>query len=104
MSTVYSERFYIGLGAGAGASKVLYVVPAGKVAIIKCTTAYSSTPGVSGGIWTVNGTWVLNDQLQTQGTVVRTELGIVLHQGDELEHFNGAGAWQLSASGYLLNA
>lgn len=104
MAPVYSTRFAAGEQTGGSWPKVLYTVPAGRVAVIRdlIVTAYSAT---AKGSITPNA---LSEALRLEATANPTfwhlELRAVLNAGEELRLYGDSARWAWWISGYLLTS
>ena len=94
---VYSRRFAL----GTGPADVIYTVPAGYRAIIKCMTAYNAGSGNAGvGVW-IGSVPVWSTSIGgTSGTVI-TNLMIVVNAGEVLKIGPSANV-NCQVSGFLL--
>lgn len=104
MST-YSTSFF--RGTHTGAQVVVYTNPAGHTTVIRQITAYNAggvtdavevaigTPGNAFPIWHVGNIAPASSSLSFEGRVV-------LMPGDNIYVATGAGAWNITISGYDL--
>lgn len=82
----------------------LFTVPAGKVAVIRTLTTYSSS-GSGSAFWVLKGKATLRKVDSASGaSQIENGLRIVLNAGDVLTVSVGSGTWAFTAHGYLLDA
>lgn len=101
---IYSARLGEVTAATVGTAYPVVTVPAGYVAVIKCTTAWCYT-GAGNVDWLrVSGSFWMNDAVAAIGGQMRSQLHLVLTAGEILDVIPRAGSWQVSAHGFLLAA
>lgn len=100
MAGVYSVRFINVLAQAF----VYYVVPNGKVAVIKSVTCVNDTTGTNAGRLTVAGTTAWYASVPGTSNGAQHGMHIVVRAGESIGVASNAPGMHWTVSGYLLDA
>lgn len=104
MSQPYSERFCDGT-ASVGGTVDSFTVPTNHRAIIRCVTYADASPtgtGAVGALILPGGVFAVIGSPLGPLSIERTELHIVVYEGETFSVFRASGALFWTVSGYLL--
>lgn len=100
MAGVYSTRFILHTGGGV---TLTYVVPNGKVAVIKSVSAYNGSGSAANFSLLLKGTGIWVASVPGGGGGFATNLMIVAYAGESIGMFFAGTPAGAQASGYLLD-
>lgn len=104
MKSIYSTRFASRTVTAAAGQVVLYVVPAARVAIVKCVTLHTGSGGTARAILYAAGIAAIVENITSDTSLIVNELHLVLNAGETLEFLTPSATFDVTVSGFLLTA